>query len=135
MYVLRDVQPGTTYALGLHQGAIAFNYMSLPSLPIRPGWRFERGPGMHKWSWAIWPSAVSRKTNPASGGGRECYAWLPLWIPAGVVLPITLLAWTSGSRRKRLLRACPSCGYDLSGLPPGSPCPECAAKAPERPHH
>src|SRR3982750_2935308 len=25
--------------------------------------------------------------------------------------------------------ACPSCNYDLSGLPPGAPCPECAAPA------
>jgi hypothetical protein len=39
--------------------------------------------------------------------------------------------------RRVLRRApgqCASCRYDLSGLPPGSPCPECAA-LPSPPHH
>jgi hypothetical protein len=38
-----------------------------------------------------------------------------------------------GAIRRRVRRAggrCPACDYDLSGLPPGSPCPECAEKPP-----
>jgi hypothetical protein len=35
-----------------------------------------------------------------------------------------------GLRRAR--GRCASCSYDRSGLPPGAPCPECAAKPPRR---
>jgi hypothetical protein len=39
--------------------------------------------------------------------------------------------WALSPRRKREARTatgyCSRCNYDLSGLPPGSPCPECAA--------
>jgi hypothetical protein len=31
---------------------------------------------------------------------------------------------------RRVRGRCRSCSYDLSGLPPGSPCPECAATSP-----
>ena len=53
--------------------------------------------------------------------------WIPLWISICLTaLPATLMWGASirGLLRKRV-GGCASCGYDLQGLPVGSPCPEC----------
>jgi hypothetical protein len=50
---------------------------------------------------------------------------IPLWPVFLVTAPLSVLAWRR--RHGHTATACPSCGYDLSGLPRGSPCPECAA--------
>jgi hypothetical protein len=48
----------------------------------------------------------------------------PLW-PVGLAsLGLSACAWRR--RQRQGPSSCPSCRYDLSGLPPGSPCPECA---------
>jgi hypothetical protein len=36
---------------------------------------------------------------------------------------------------RRARGRCATCNYGLSGLPPGSPCPECAARPPAPPNH
>ena len=51
---------------------------------------------------------------------------IPLWSIALIPATLSALAWR---RRPRATTACP-CGYDRAGLPPGAPCPECAAAAP-----
>jgi hypothetical protein len=57
--------------------------------------------------------------------GASAYIAIPIWsfliVPTGFVIVCTL------AQRGPLSRACCSCHYDLSGLPPGSPCPECAS--------
>ena len=55
---------------------------------------------------------------------------LPVFWPGVLLLAVSLFAWLSYARPRGTAGTCPSCRYDLSGLPPGSPCPECAAKPP-----
>jgi hypothetical protein len=80
--------------------------------------------GLPTWGEALRPSLV---WDDGSGGPFADYeAGLPLWsvFVAGAIA--SGLAHRSHLRQVRAPRACPSCRYDLSGLPPGSPCPECA---------
>jgi hypothetical protein len=47
---------------------------------------------------------------------------VPLWAPAAAALGILLLA----RRRAHATGLC-DCRYNLSGLPPATPCPECGS--------
>jgi hypothetical protein len=49
-------------------------------------------------------------------------------VPLSIAALASLVGWWIRPRPGR--SSCPSCNYDLSGLPPGSPCPECAAAPP-----
>jgi hypothetical protein len=73
----------------------------------------------------------------SSSAGLRFLSWRPiltgfvvdtlLWSAclAGLILPIRL--WVRTHRRRRW--QCPTCRYDLRGLPAGSVCPECGARA------
>jgi len=53
---------------------------------------------------------------------------VPLWIPLTLCGVPSAIAWRAHLRRRRRGPAsCPSCGYDLRGLPASAPCPECGA--------
>jgi hypothetical protein len=82
-------------------------------------WLFVRSPldARPHWRWVLVPDIRTGRTTTVS---------LPLWIIFATSLSVTIAAH---ARRKRFRpeSECPSCHYDLSGLPPGSPCPECAA--------
>jgi hypothetical protein len=70
------------------------------------------------------PSAGSLIT--LSGQSRRWYLEVPLWIPAVLCAPISILTWRTHIRRRaHAAWRCPACGYDLSGLRPASLCPEC----------
>jgi hypothetical protein len=63
-------------------------------------------------------------------GTRGVEVRFPLW-PLFVAAALLTARTHATYRRNRWgEHSCPSCGYDLSGLPPGSPCPECAAAPP-----
>jgi hypothetical protein len=79
----------------------------------RPSWYARLAPNRF---WAlplhpIWPGFLAN--------GLLCFAT--------VLLPCMLVSTLRRATRLRRGR-CPSCCYDLTGLPPGSPCPECAAR-------
>lgn len=84
--------------------------------------------GKRDWRYSLWWGArAGTWPNPAS-------TWASWRFPLWPVLPFALAAMGLGwLRPERFESACPSCRYDLSGLPRCSPCPECAAKVP--PHH
>jgi hypothetical protein len=56
------------------------------------------------------------------------YWRLPLWWPLLLTATLTILAWYRHLNRPPAAGHCARCRYDLSGLQPGSPCPECAAR-------
>jgi hypothetical protein len=60
------------------------------------------------------------------GGPTPMPRWaFPIWFPALLIALPTALLWRSPPRTPR---TCPSCNYDLSGLPAATPCPECGGK-------
>jgi hypothetical protein len=73
-----------------------------------------------RWDYHAWgnPSATTRILD------------LPLWPAAAFSAALSGLAWMRYCRRTP--GVCRRCHYDLSGLPPGSPCPECASPIPAR---
>jgi hypothetical protein len=114
--------------------------------------RANLGPGLippetspRKWTFGADRSRANRQPDgfpsPMAFRSRQTpnlFGWtyegfFPLW-PAFVVSLVC--SWIAWARRGRsvILRPCASCRYDLSGLPPGSACPECGAVsgAPER---
>jgi hypothetical protein len=65
---------------------------------------------------------------------RFWWVAIPMWPVIATPLTLSACAWWRWRKRQIRRRAralagrCPSCGYDLSGLPTGSPslpCPEC----------
>jgi hypothetical protein len=52
----------------------------------------------------------------------ECPHWFPMLI---FLVPSVTLLVIDARKRRRSPTACTHCGYDRSGLAPGSPCPEC----------
>jgi hypothetical protein len=56
---------------------------------------------------------------------------VPLWMPVVLLAIPTGRAWQTYFKHRRASTACPTCGYDRSGLPGGSAalCPECGKPA------
>jgi hypothetical protein len=64
-------------------------------------------------------------------GGRYWSREAPIWPLEAGVLAVTLVAWRSDRRGRRLARIghCPNCNYDRRGIAADVPCPECGAAA------
>jgi hypothetical protein len=56
---------------------------------------------------------------------------VPLWMPIAPVLLVTAIAWRldTSARRRARTNHCLRCNYDRTGLPIGTVCPECGARA------
>jgi hypothetical protein len=120
--------PGVEYEGGLYRGSLGITRTE-DLLP-----RSGRGP--HHWSYTItrpmkgsWSWSIAQRPRFSIYRGTmldQREAVIPLWIAPAAVAPLSVSAWVL-HRRVRPMNSCPSCNYDLSGLPTGSPCPECAA--------
>jgi hypothetical protein len=92
-------------------GFIFADYVAVQGVELSQRWEpFRWLP--HVW----WNQEASKRT-----GLR-----IPLWMFLPLSLSISVAGWKMRPNRGGRPR-CPSCTYDLSGLPTGSPCPECAA--------
>jgi hypothetical protein len=84
-------------------------------------WRFDRAawwPGLHSFPYVLSGTTLTVHT-----------VWIPMWMPAvAVALPTAWRFW----RDRRARPGHCKCGYDLAGLAPGAPCPECGAAAERR---
>lgn len=99
-------------------GALVYEWM-----PVNPdgsrsgfgntGWRLTKRPAH---AMAGWPQLVRT-------GFVHRFA-LPLWMPLVLCAGLTVVAWRVGRRAADPL-ACPSCGYNLTGLDAATACPEC----------
>ncbi len=70
--------------------------------------------------------------GPEAGIGATPLLFIPLWFPAlFAAIPTGLLFTRDALARRRLFMQgrCPSCSFDLAGLPHNSPCPECGKKS------
>jgi uncharacterized membrane protein AbrB (regulator of aidB expression) len=91
--------------------------------------KLQRAP---KWDWRF-----VAPHEAMLGPTKTLRAWetrVPLPVLAvALLLPVACVAVVRLTRRELPPNPCPSCNYDLSGLPPGAPCPECAAAPPAQP--
>ncbi len=57
----------------------------------------------------------------------------PLWMPLCILLPLSGTAWRFDilARRRDQSHLCTNCSYNLTGLRPGSNCPECNTPPPK----
>jgi hypothetical protein len=94
-----------------------------PTLRLYTSTRTEMEKAGMTWPRALW----FQFEHPPLAPAQTVLIAVPLWAP------MLLLAWASAGSWRVVIsrgpdeRPCASCGYDLSGLPPGSACPECAA--------
>lgn len=69
---------------------------------------------------------------PGKGSARGGDYWfVPIWFLGAVLALPTAAHWAARFRARHTARTgrCPMCNYSLTGLPPGSPCPECGKRA------
>jgi hypothetical protein len=62
--------------------------------------------------------------TPRQGSRPQLWVRLPLWLPTFLFGIPSAIAWEKWRQRTRPGR-CPVCKYDLAGILPHSPCPEC----------
>ena len=98
------------------------------------GWRVVRipfGESFLWWSWRLNYEAWSPREGTEFSSFNIAF---PIWFAAVISAAPSALAWRLDLIATRRARRghCPKCNYDLSGLPLGTPCPECgkAASAP-----
>jgi hypothetical protein len=111
------------YSVDLYKGCVLIELDNRPAerdVGSRLG-RYTRTEPHYLWSWsslfASYPQGL--------------LITIPLWLPTLPLLLTTAAAWRLDTRARRRIRAgarpCPSCTYDLTGLPTPAPCPECGA--------
>jgi hypothetical protein len=114
--LLMAVLIGDRHAIWAAGGAVGWEWHSRGTLPAFA----------NRWG----PFILDRNDDPVawwfesmSGpGGQVGTVGIPLWMPLAAM--IAAGAWLAFQHRRRSGH-CPKCDYDLAGLEPGAPCPEC----------
>jgi hypothetical protein len=128
--------------LTLVWGASLFGYVGYTgSLDVRGfyighgSFNYHDYSGAFVWMRTGWSAGVYNESPTRS------LIWLPHWGPRGLadrmnaplwipwLLAAGFTAWRFRADRVKPLHACPSCGYDKTGLVAGAACPECGAGA------
>jgi hypothetical protein len=96
------------------------------SLGTIPLWQVQvLPPALQAWGW--WPWGHKDTSNAQVRTGD---VFLPLWMPFVLVFAPTAFLWQRDRRDRFGPGRCKKCGYSLTGLSPGSPCPECGHPSP-----
>ncbi len=110
-------------AFAVHCALASVALFDLPSMTTEPKWR------------AASPIAIvlsDHRANIAIHRGENPSLFLSLhaaWLwSAGALLLIAPARHIPRALRRRATHLCPTCAYDLRGLPPEAPCPECGAR-------
>jgi hypothetical protein len=119
--------------IGLSRGCL---WLGKSSRPQNETWKIESRPFDLSLSctYSVQAATPARTwtTNLAIPAATPLSSWstkLPLWL--ALVPPLTLAAactLLNFLQRRRERDRCRACGYDLSGLPPHAPCPECGKR-------
>jgi hypothetical protein len=132
-YILLTPHPRYSLALSVNNGT-AIAILSVGA--TRPnGYRFiegafgmRRAMGADRWDWRLVAPHELSRTGSLARAWETCVP-LPI-LTALALVPVTVAAARALIHRRRPgPGCCPKCRYNLSGLLPGSPCPECAALA------
>jgi hypothetical protein len=113
----RHLGIGGRYSLTSSSGKLTYYSSTSKDIPldliaVRRDLLTEAGKIKRSWTWSIRP-------NSALIG-------FPHWLPISLFLvPSSTVLVLDARKRRRSPTACTHCGYDRSGLAPGSPCPEC----------
>jgi len=119
-------------AIEVGGGTVEFKRYTL-QVGLQSGWRLER---CYAWEWG-WGDRTTRAGQRSWYCGFEYVAvshWTvygmsliyPALLCGGLLMGFWLREWRERCRTGA--NACSACGYDLSGLSKGAPCPECGEK-------
>lgn len=103
------------FSTGFLRATVFVGFGGTGAAPRRPGWAlYNLPPPARSIGWSPY--------NYTDTGMRMI--GVPLWMP--LVLIAVPTAWLFGRDRRASPDHCP-CGYPLTGLAPGAPCPECGS--------
>lgn len=124
----------TEYRVSLQRGLLTLSF-ERPKPPEWPrGWSAwcTRNGFRPELPWRPYHTAARLRHVPSGIVSSSHGLVVPLWPFPLAACGLGLYGHYAVRRARRGRHGCPTCGYDLSGLPAGAPCPECGAGRTER---
>ncbi len=120
----------TNWTTHLGRGGMVVVYHDSISFRSPPGWysgKYDQMTIERTWWIQAWDTSGGSLPLPYNR------VRFPLWIPMCIMLPLSGVAWRFDilARRRAQLPLCQNCSYNLTGLRPGSNCPECNTPPPK----